>query len=85
MVSCFIFDDEMQFRKLATLQEFQGRGIASELLEYIYELARKKDLRRVWCNARLEKKYFYEKLGMKDTFEICIKSGQEYTIMEMWL
>ncbi len=29
IVSCFIIDDEMQFRKLATLEEYQGKGIAS--------------------------------------------------------
>jgi GNAT superfamily N-acetyltransferase len=83
IVSCFISENEMQFRKIATLQEFQGRGIASELLEYIFELARKKDLRRIWCNARSNKKSFYEKLGMKDTFLTFSKAGQEFTIMEI--
>ncbi|CAD0004366.1 GNAT family N-acetyltransferase [Flavobacterium salmonis] len=83
IVSCFISENEMQFRKLATLQEFQGRGIASELLEYIFQLARKKDLRRIWCNARSNKKSFYEKLGMKDTFQTFSKAGQEFTIMEI--
>jgi GNAT superfamily N-acetyltransferase len=83
IVSCFISDDQMQFRKLATLQEFQGRGIASELLNYIFELARKKDLRKIWCNARSGKKSFYEKLGMKNTFQTFSKAGQEFTIMEI--
>ncbi|MCI9844727.1 GNAT family N-acetyltransferase [Flavobacterium pectinovorum] len=83
IVSCFISDNEMQFRKLAVLPEYQGRGIASELLNYIFELARKKELRRIWCNARTNKKSFYEKLGMKDTFQIFSKAGQEFTIMEI--
>jgi GNAT superfamily N-acetyltransferase len=83
IVSCFISDDEMQFRKLATLHEFQGQGIASELLKYIFELARKKDLKRIWCNARLGKKSFYEKLGMKDTYQTFTKGGQDFTIMEI--
>ena len=83
IVSCFISDDEMQFRKLATLQEFQGRGIASELLEYIFELAEKEDLKRIWCNARFNKISFYEKLGMKDTFQTFSKADQEFTIMEI--
>lgn len=83
IVSCFISDDEMQFRKLATLNEYQGRGIATELLKYIFELARKKDLKRIWCNARTNKKSFYEKLGMKDTFQTFNKLGQEFTIMEI--
>ena len=85
IVSCFISDDEMQFRKLATLHEYQGNGIASKLLRHIFELARKKDLKRIWCNARSGKKSFYEKLGMRDTFETFNKAGQEFTIMEILL
>lgn len=83
IVSCFILCDEMQFRKLATLQGFQGQGIASILLNYIFELARKKELRRIWCNARVDKKSFYEKLGMKDTFQTFSKLDQKFTIMEI--
>lgn len=85
IVSCFISDDEMQFRKLATLPEYQGLGIASELLKHIFDLAQKKSLKRIWCNARSNKKSFYEKLGMKDTFQIFNKEGQEFTIMEIYL
>ncbi len=85
IVSCFISDDEMQFRKLATLPEYQGKGIASELLKHIFGLAQKKNLKRIWCNARSNKKAFYEKLGMKDTFQTFDKAGQEFTIMELYL
>lgn len=83
IVSCFFVGDEMQFRKLATLNEYQGKGIASELLKYIFKLAKEKGLKKVWCNARTEKKTFYEKFGMKDTHKIFIKTGQEFTIMEI--
>lgn len=85
IVSCFIVDDEMQFRKLATLEEFQGKGIASQLLNYILELAKEKNLNKMWCNARTNKKTFYEKFGMKDTHKTFIKANQEFTIMEISL
>ncbi|MCP2027769.1 GNAT superfamily N-acetyltransferase [Flavobacterium sp. HSC-32F16] len=85
IVSCFIEDREMQFRKLATLEEFQGKGIASHLLKYILQFAKDKDLERVWCNARNNKKTFYEKFGMKDTFRTFTKAGQEFTIMEIFI
>jgi len=83
IVSCFISNDEIQFRKLATLPEYQGKGIASELLNSIFELAEKKNLKRIWCNARSNKKSFYEKLGMKDTFQTFNKLNQKFTIMEI--
>jgi len=85
IVSCFIVDDEMQFRKLATLEEFQGKGIASQLLNYILELAKEKNLNKMWCNARTNKKTFYEKFGMKDTHKTFVKANQEFTIMEISL
>ena len=83
IVSCFIVGDEMQFRKLATLEEFQGKGIASELLKYILKLAKEKNLKKVWCNARSNKKSFYEKFGMIDTHKNFTKAEQEFTIMEV--
>ena len=85
IVSCFIVNNEMQFRKLATLEDFQGKGIASKLLEYILKLAKEKDLKKVWCNARTNKKSFYEKFKMIDTNKTFTKSGQEFTIMEILL
>ncbi|OXB02222.1 GNAT family N-acetyltransferase [Flavobacterium oncorhynchi] len=83
IVSCFIIEEEMQFRKLATLEEYQGRGSASQLLKYILQFAKEKNIKKVWCNARSNKKSFYEKFGMKDTFKTFMKAGQEFTIMEI--
>lgn len=85
IVSCFVADDEMQFRKLATLKEFQGKGSASQLLHYILKLAKENNLKKVWCNARTNKKSFYEKFGMKETLKTFIKANQEFTIMEIIL
>jgi N-acetylglutamate synthase-like GNAT family acetyltransferase len=85
IVSCFMEGKEMQFRKLATLEEYQGKGIASHLLKYILEFAKEKGVEKVWCNARTNKKSFYQKFGMIDTFKTFVKSGQEFTIMEISL
>ncbi|WP_394777146.1 GNAT family N-acetyltransferase [Flavobacterium sp.] len=85
IVSCFITNNEMQFRKLATLEEFQQKGIASKLLKYILKLGKEKKLKKIWCNARTNKKTFYEKFNMIDSRRTFIKSGQEFTIMEILL
>ena len=85
IVSCFIIDDEMQFRKLATLEEYRSKGIASLLLQYIFQLAKDNDLRKVWCNARSDKRSFYEKFGMRDTHQNFVKEGREFSIMEILL
>ncbi|RYJ40781.1 N-acetyltransferase GCN5 [Flavobacterium anhuiense] len=83
IVSCFIEGKEMQFRKLATLEEYQGKGIASYLLKHILEFAKNEKMEKVWCNARSNKKSFYEKIGLIDTHKTFVKAGQEFTIMEI--
>ncbi|KIA97522.1 GNAT family acetyltransferase [Flavobacterium sp. KMS] len=85
IVSCFGDNEEMQFRKLATLTEQQGQGYATKLLEYILQRAKTNGIKRVWCNARVNKKSFYEKFGLIDTQITFFKSGQEFTIMEVRL
>jgi N-acetylglutamate synthase-like GNAT family acetyltransferase len=83
VVSCFEQDKEMQFRKFATLQHMQKQGWGSSLLHFILEEARKKGITKVWCNARLDKKYFYEKFGLTATDKHFIKVGILFTIMEI--
>jgi GNAT superfamily N-acetyltransferase len=83
IVSCFISNDEMQFRKLATLEEYQGKGVASALLSFIFELAKEKGIKKIWCNARSNKTSFYEKFKMKTTDQKFVKSEQEFIIMEI--
>lgn len=83
IVSCFISNDEMQFRKLATLEEYQGKGVASALLNFIFELAKEKGIKKIWCNARSNKTSFYEKFKMKTTDQKFVKSEQEFIIMEI--
>lgn len=85
VVSCFESNGEMQFRKFATSLDQQGKGWGSKLLHHILEEAKAKGTKRVWCNARLEKKGFYERFGMVDTLERFQKSGKDYTIMEISL
>ncbi|MEA9415093.1 GNAT family N-acetyltransferase [Flavobacterium sp. PL02] len=83
IVSCFEDNEEMQFRKLATLTKQQGQGFATMLLEYILQRSKNNGINRVWCNARVNKKSFYEKFGLVDTQITFFKSGQEFTIMEI--
>ena len=39
VVSIFKNDNEFQFRKLATLEEYQGKGFGTKLLNFIIRLA----------------------------------------------
>lgn len=82
VVSVFIHGQEAQFRKFATLEQFQGKGYGSRLLEYIFDFLEGKKVTRIWCNARTSKAGFYQKFGMVETEVIFQKEGMAYVVME---
>lgn len=82
VVSLFIKNEEAQFRKFATLQEEQGNGYGSSLLDYVLKEAKNRDLKRIWCNARKNKVDFYKKFGLQETNFSFVKGGKAYVIME---
>ena len=84
-ISLFVSNNEAQFRKFATLVEFQGFGYGSLLLKEIIKLTNEEGVKKLWCNARVEKSKFYEKFDLKATNRKFKKDGVEYVIMELLL
>lgn len=82
IVSLFIDSQEAQFRKFATLEEEQGKGYGSKLLSYLFDQLIELNVKKVWCNARVEKTAFYKRFGMIKTEQIFSKGGIDYVIME---
>ncbi|MGP7816617.1 GNAT family N-acetyltransferase [Niallia sp. 01092] len=85
IITLFIEQDHAQFRKFATLEEEQGKGIGSKLLNHVITEAKKLGVKRLWCNARQNKTSFYQKFGLKETDQVFEKGGISYVIMEMYL
>jgi GNAT superfamily N-acetyltransferase len=83
VVSCFgRGDGVIQFRKFATLKEFQYQGFGSALLQYIFDYAEEQRVHKIWCNARITAVKFYKKSGMIETKQKFSKDGIDYIIME---
>ncbi len=82
VVSVFQQEGNMQFRKLATRKDWQGKGLATALLNYIDKLAQQKRAQKLWCNARLTATRLYEKLGMHTTGQPWQALGQDFIVME---
>lgn len=82
IVSLFIESNEAQFRKLATLEEYQGQGYASQLIEHLIEFCKKQKVKKIWCNARTLKSNFYQKFGFEETSVKFIKKEIDYVVME---
>lgn len=77
VISVFNTDSGYQFRKFATLENYQRRGIGSQLLSYVLDHYQGS----IWCNARLEKTAYYKKFGMVQTDRTFIRGNKEYVIM----
>ncbi|MGZ5248051.1 MAG: GNAT family N-acetyltransferase [Flavitalea sp.] len=83
VVSLFRNSDDLQFRKFATMNEYQGKGYGSALLKYIIEFAKDIQVKRIWCNARKNASDFYKREGFKETDESFFKDGYDFVIMEL--
>jgi len=82
IISIFIEEDHAQFRKFATVVEDQGKGYGTKLLSYVLNELEKNQLTKIWCNARKEKAFYYERFGMIKTDVTFAKGGIDYVIMK---
>ncbi|MGB3143663.1 MAG: GNAT family N-acetyltransferase [Maribacter sp.] len=82
VISIFTENNEVQFRKFATLQEYQGKGFGTRLLTEIMRIVAQEKVSKIWCNARITKTDFYGKFGMRPTETRFTKAGIDYVIME---
>lgn len=82
VLSLFLNNRELQFRKFATLPEYQGQGYGTELVKWVLDYAKDMQFDRVWCNSRIEKTDFYKKFDFVETDEVFEKDGRKFIILE---
>lgn len=82
VMSIFLHDREVQFRKLATRTDMQKKGYASVLMKWLVDYANDMKFERLWCNARTNATDFYKKFGYQETENRFAKDGYDYIIME---
>lgn len=85
VLSVFIKENQLQFRKFATLTACQGKGYGSKLLSYVMQLAQQQQCTAVWCNARVSAMTLYQKFGMQPVGERWHQHGHEFVKMEKQL
>lgn len=80
--SLFLSNREIQFRKFATLTEYQGKGYGSKLMEWLLTYIEDLKFSRVWCNSRVDKIDFYKKFGFSETADKFEKGGHQFVVLE---
>ncbi|KAI1480509.1 hypothetical protein F4774DRAFT_378735 [Daldinia eschscholtzii] len=79
-----LFDDgsgAARFRKFATAQLWQGKGVGSALLSYTIEAAARNGATSIWCDARQSALGFYQRFGMSGEGEVFFKGEVPYLRM----
>lgn len=82
VMSLFMADGNLQFRKLATRKNMQEKGYASALIKWLIDYANDIKINRLWCNARTNAAEFYKKFGFVETDKCFSKNGYDYIVME---
>lgn len=82
VVSLFVLENDLQFRKLATLPDVQGRGFGTALLHDVLQRAPSFGRPIIWCNARVLKQDFYRKFGLHAVGEPFERHEMTYVRME---
>jgi GNAT superfamily N-acetyltransferase len=65
VASIYICEDKARLRKFATLQNYQGQGIGSALLEYALANLKQEDIKYFWCDARESAVNFYKRFKLQ--------------------
>jgi phosphoribosylformimino-5-aminoimidazole carboxamide ribotide isomerase len=85
VISFFKTNDELQFRKFATIENMQGKGYGTKLLQHVMDWAAENNIQSIWCNARTTATRLYEKFGMKQSGHGWKKYGIDFIKMEKQL
>ena len=83
VVSLFATGNTAQFRKMAVLPEYQGKGFGKQLLQYLIADCKLQGIITLWCNARTNALYFYKKNGFVTTGKPYLQNQIEYVRMEI--
>ncbi|WP_090559252.1 GNAT family N-acetyltransferase [Pedobacter hartonius] len=83
VISLFWEKEVYQFRKFATLNNAQGKGYGSFLLQHVINVAGERGATRLWCNARLSAAPFYERFELVKVGQGYIKDNIDYVTMEL--
>ncbi|MFC0184804.1 Acetyltransferase (GNAT) domain-containing protein [Pseudarcicella hirudinis] len=78
VVSLFVKDGVGQFRKFATEITEQGKGYGAKLLAFLVTESRKRELKELWCNARVSAFPFYQRQDFEVVSETWEKDGVAY-------
>lgn len=71
--------------RVAVLPEFRRKGIGTQLMHAVHDLARARGLSAVWCHAQLSALDFYHTLGYQQEGLTFLEAGIPHVTMRSYL
>lgn len=78
VASVYVEEKQARLRKFATLQEYQGQGVGSKVIEHIIKDLQADQVSYFWCDARTTALGFYQRFEMQVEGVEFQKSGVSY-------
>ncbi|NLS12633.1 GNAT family N-acetyltransferase [Vibrio sp. SM6] len=78
IASVFVEDDQARLRYMATHPDFQSRGVAKALFNYVATELKFKAVTLLWCDSQKTNSRFYRQLGFRKLGESFLKNNVAY-------
>nr|MDD3720051.1 GNAT family N-acetyltransferase [Candidatus Gracilibacteria bacterium] len=70
-----IIDNNLKLERISILEQYRGKGLGKELMKFLIEYSKTKNIDGIVMNAQAYLQSFYEKFGFKKEGEIFKSSG----------
>lgn len=85
VASIYINGNDARLRKFATVEQYQGQGIGTKVIQHVLDSLRNRDVDYFWCDARTTAIGFYRRFGLQTEGEEFHKSNVGYFKMSLSL
>lgn len=83
VASLFINGNQARLRKFATLDELQGKGIGTRLMQFMIQHLHDNNIEMLWCDARQSASGFYQRFGLTVEGKSFLKNGRPHVRMTL--
>lgn len=85
VASIYINGNQARLRKFATVEQYQGQGIGTKVIQHVLDSLRNRDVDYFWCDARTTAIGFYHRFGLRSEGDEFHKSNVGYFKMSLSL
>lgn len=79
---CIYLDDSIKLQRVAVLKEYRGKNYGKDLIKYVEEFAKEKNIKKIILNSQYQAINFYKKLGYVEVGDEFLEANIVHVKME---